>query len=1030
MSQKKQSRAKAKSGSGGNLKRNALWLRRRERQRPMAVVLIACVCVVAIVAGYLLQGSALTGGAAASGEIAQSPIRLSELMSENGGTLLSDTGDAPDWIEIENSGNLPINLSKYSLLVESNINKIFVFPDVTIAPGEYLVIYAEGSDAAASGNALSAPFRLAASGGDRVLLLNAQGAIIDSVTTPELGMDAVYCRDDEGAWQISGTATPGYRNNVTDEAGGEKAVVRVQGGAVEISEVMSSNTIYCPDENGEIHDYVELHNASDSDVNLEGWYLSDSSDKLKKWSFPAVRIPAGGHLVVYCSGYDRTEDPGHLHTGFKLSSAGESVYLSNADGQTVSAVDFPALSNGQAYSYFEGAWTTQLAPTPGMANTHENAAALNAQRFGAVAGVYINEVMAAPSSQKYDWIEIYNGGSQAVDLSGYGLSDDASKPRKWQFPSGTIIQPGQYMGVYLSGTTAAMLDGYLNADFALNVDGGYTVALSTPDGSILDALYLPQQYGGISYGRVAGENGCFYFAEGTPGTANSASRYRGRAQIAEYSVRGGLFKTGDVFQVELSAAPGSRIYYTLDCSDPDQSSTLYTGPISISSTTILRTRVYQDGYMESYMDAQSYLYDVNNEGNVRVVSLVTDWDNLISEESGIMIKGPNALPDFPYGSMNKGANFWMDWEREAHVEMYLGDGEQAISQECGIKLHGQYSRAADVKAFKVIARSEYGSSRFEYPIFTNRDYTEYQSFLLRASGQDYNRTFMRDSVLTTLAEDTSVMYQETEFCVCYINGEYYSMMYLRERINTHSICQFEGWEGQEDDIDLVKANNGVMQGSNDTYQAMIDWIKSNGDRLNTQEAYDIIDSTIDIQNYIEYMAIEIFVGNGDTLNVKRYRNPNGDGKWRWVLFDLDWAFDVDTNSIRRWLDPQGMGTNKYTRTELFIACMKNDTIRERFLTYFGEQMATTFSTEAVMAKFEARYDLIDGFLPEYLTKLGISEEKYNSQLREIVEYAETRPTKILEYFDGVFNFTDEEKQRYFGDAVAKIQAWTNAQGGA
>ena len=110
--------------------------------------------------------------------------------------------------------------------------------------------------------------------------------------------------------------------------------------------------------------------------------------------------------------------------------------------------------------------------------------------------------------------------------------------------------------------------------------------------------------------------------------------------------------------------------------------------------------------------------------------------------------------------------------------------------------------------------------------------------------------------------------------------------------------------------------------------------------------------------------------------------------------------------------------------------MKNDAIRERFLTYFGEQLATTFSTEAVMAKFEARYDLIDGFLPAYLTKLGMSEEKYNSQLREVVEYAETRPTKILEYFDGVFEFTDAEKQKYFGEAVAKIQAWTAAQGGA
>ena len=1028
MPQKKQSRPKGKSG-GGKSKRNALWLNRRERQRPTAVILTALICVVAIVVGYLLQSSAVFNKHATAALPVQGAIRLSEIMSENGGSLLNDTGDAPDWIEIQNVGYETVNLAKYSLLVESNVNKIFVFPDVTIAPGEYLLVYAEGSDAVTSGEALSAPFRLAASGGDTVVLLNAQSAVIDSVTTPELGMDEVYCLNDDDAWQISGTATPGRRNEITEEAGSERAAVRVQSGAVEISEAMSSNSIYCPDENGETHDYVELHNTSDSEVNLEGWYLSDSSDKLKKWCFPAVKIPADGYLVVHCSGYDRAQDPKHLHASFKLSSAGESVYLSNADGQTLSAVELPVLTDGQAYSFVDGEWSTRMAPTPGMANTHENAAALNAQRFGAAAGVYINEVMTSPSSQKYDWIEIYNGGGQAVDLSGYGLTDDASKPRRWQFPAGTLIQPGQYLGVYLSGTTASTLDGYLNADFALSVDGGYTVALSTPDGGILDALYLPQQYGGISYGRVSGENGCFYFAEGTPGTINSASRYRGRAAIAQYSVRGGLFKSGDSFTVELSAEPDSRIYYTLDCSDPDQSSTLYTEPITVSSTTILRTRVYRDGYMESYMDTQSYLYDVNNEGSVRVVSLVSDWDNLTSDETGIMVKGPNALPTFPYGSMNKGANFWMDWEREAHVEMYLGDGEQAISQECGIKLHGQYSRAADVKAFKVIARSEYGSSRFEYPIFTRRDYTEYQSFLLRAAGQDYNRAFMRDSVLTTLAEDTSVMYQETEFCVCYINGEYYSMMYLRERINTHSICQFEGWEGQEDDLDLVKANDNVMQGSNDTYQALIDWIKSNGDKLNTQEAYDRIDSTIDIQNYIEYMAIEIFVGNGDTLNVKRYRNPNGDGKWRWVLFDLDWAFDVDTNSISRWLDPQGMGTNKYTRTELFIACMKNDAIRERFLTYFGQQLATTFSTEAVMAKIEARYDLIDGLLPQYLAKLGMTANKYNKQLKELVEYAQTRPTKILGYFDGVFNFTDAEKQKYFGDAVAKIQAWQAAQGG-
>ena len=136
MSQKKQGRANGKSGGSGVSRRNALWLRKREGERPLVVALVACVCVIAIVAGYLLQGSALLDGRAASGEAAQSAIQLSEIMSENGSTLFSNSGDAPDWIEIVNSGSTSVNLSKYSLLVESNINKVFVFPDVSIAPGE------------------------------------------------------------------------------------------------------------------------------------------------------------------------------------------------------------------------------------------------------------------------------------------------------------------------------------------------------------------------------------------------------------------------------------------------------------------------------------------------------------------------------------------------------------------------------------------------------------------------------------------------------------------------------------------------------------------------------------------------------------------------------------------------------------------------------------------------------------------------------------------------------------------------------
>ena len=1014
MTQKRQGR--------GPIKKNPLWHGRRE-SRPLVIVLIAVVGIAAILASCLLENSGLLPGR--ENASSESSIRISEVMAENASALITDSGDVPDWVEIENTGSGVVNIGKYAMLLESNVNKIYSFPNRVLAPGEYLVVTADGTANGRANGELSAPFRIPASGGDTLVLLNAQGRAIDNVELPEMGVDQSYCRDEGGMWQMSATATPGRKNSLTDTQGETKAAVRVHEGTLEISEVMTSNVLYFPDENGQYHDYVEIHNLSDSAVKLEGWYLSDSSDKLHRWSFPDVEIPAGAYLAVHCSGEDRVSDPNHLHTNFKLSRGGESVYLSRPDGQTVSMVDVPELSSSQAYSRVEGTWTTVLGPTPGAANSHEGAAQFNAQLFGNRNGVYINEIMCSPTSQKYDWIEICNGSGQAVDLSSFGLSDDPSKPRKWQFPQGTIIQPGQYLGVFLSGMEGGNIEGFLNADFALAAEGGYTVCLSSWDGEVFDAIYLPRQYGGISYGRSDSENGCFFFAEGTPGTANTTARYRGRAAIAEYSVRGGLFRTGQNFTVELYAPEGSRIYYTLDCTDPTESSKYYTGPISISGTTILRTRVYRDGYMESYMDTQSYLFDVGNEGMHRVVSLVSDPDNLTSQERGIMIKGPNATEKFPYGSMNKGANFWMDWEREGHVEMYMPSGEQAISQECGIKLHGQYSRAADVKAFKVIARNEYGGNRFEYPIFTQRDYEEYQSFVLRASGQDYNLTFMRDTLLTSLAANTSVMYQESEICVVYLNGEYYSMMYLRERITKHSVCQFEGWEGMEDDIDLIKANDRVMQGSNETFDRMISWIKENKDKCNTAEFYDHIASVIDIQNYMEYMAIEIFVGNGDTLNVKRYRNAKDDGKWRWILFDLDWAFFTDTNSIRRWLDPEGMGTGKYTDTTLFIGLMKNDRFREEFITYFGEKLATDFSTRSMMKRIEAKYDLIDGLLPEYLEKLGMSQEKYNKQLKKLVDYAESRPTKILEYFDGVFNFSEAEMEKYFGAAIREIQAWSN-----
>lgn len=951
---------------------------------------------------------------------ATSDIRINEIMSANDSALYTEDGESSDWVELMNVGSSPLNLAGVTLAKNSTATDQFVFPDLTLAPGECVVVFCDSKNRNTAGYELHAPFSISRAG-DTMMLFSSTGTAIDSINVPDLQNNESYAYADDGTWTVTDEYTPGLANTSENHRSFETVMVE---SPIEISELMAKNVSYAAPDGG-YYDYIELHNTSSSAVDLSGYHLSDTKSDIMKWTLPAgTSISANGYLVIWCSGFNTTEN-GACHTSFKLSTEGETAVLANEKGQLLDAVDFPVLKADEAYTkQADDSFTIAIPPTPGMANTQESAALIS-DRFAALntIGVYISEIAASTSELKYDWVELYNATDRQIDLSDYGLSDDAGKPRKWQFPAGTVIEAGGYLGIFCSGLTKTS-GSALHADFKLSVAGGYNLCLSTSDGTIFDRAFIPQQFSDITYGRLPGQYGTFYYFTGaSPLAENSGSYYAKKALPPTYSVLGGLFDEGETLTVALTAEAGDRIYYTTDCTDPTESSTLYTGPLQISSTTVLRTRVYADDALASYMDCQTYFFGVSH--TMRVVSLVSDPYNLISDEAGIMVKGPNALAEFPYGSMNNGANFWMDWEREAHIEVYETDGTSLLSQECGIKLHGQYSRAMAQQAFKIYARAKYaGKGTFAAALFSDRDYTEYNSFLLRSSGQDGVYTRMRDSVLTDLADDTSVYYQKTELSVVYINGVYWGQYNMREHISTYSICQFEGWEGQEDDIDLVKANTNVMQGSNDTYAALLTWVK--GNKTNTDEAYAHIGSVIDIQNFIEYMSVEIFTGNTDTLNVKRYRNANDDGLWRWCLFDLDWAFYEDTNSIRRWLTPGGMGSGNRTNNDLFIACMKNDRFRDEFLTYFGAQLATTYSTKNVLSLIEARYNELLPELPAQFAKWDMSESTYKANLQKIVSYAKDRPTKLIGWCRDALNLSDEEMQTYFGAAYQAVQDYENS----
>lgn len=340
---------------------------------PKGFWMLAGVCALILVAGFALQvlmpdGFALIKDTKASPRKTQmiseihsaGPVRLNEIMTANGGVITDNDGNSPDWVEVANVSKSPVNLKGYVLARNAKAGNVFIFPDMTLQGGECVVVFADSHLSEEAGGELHAPFRLSASG-DVLMLFNQADVAVDTVNIPALEENAVYVRMGKDDWKIGQSPTPGQLN--TEE--NYRAMTSVSGDSpVQIVEVMSSSASYAPDENGVCHDYVILKNVTGADQDIGGWYLSDSQQLARMWRIPeGVSLPAGGTLTVHCSGLNRSEDPSHLHTNFKLSSEGEQVMLSNASGQPMDLVTFDLLKTDTAYVRgADGSWSVG-APT-------------------------------------------------------------------------------------------------------------------------------------------------------------------------------------------------------------------------------------------------------------------------------------------------------------------------------------------------------------------------------------------------------------------------------------------------------------------------------------------------------------------------------------------------------------------------------------------------------------------------------------------------------------------------------------------
>ena len=293
---------------------------------------------------------------------------------------------------------------------------------------------------------------------------------------------------------------------------------------VRINEVMTSNKTALSDEEGAYPDWIELMNASNNTVDISGWALLDKASRTTYFTFPAYQLDPGETVVVFASGHIQNENGSAFHAPFRLSSAGDTLMLSDENSTVVESTNIPALGANQSYARNEnGGWSITSEYTPGLENTSLNFARLTSTQPIAGSTLVITEIMADNASYPasdgglYDWIEVTNIGSSSVNLGGHGLSDSADQPSRWKFPALTL-DAGRSIIVYASGLTSENNDGMLHANFRLRAEGE-SVLLYNPSGQVLDYVEFDNLKADQSLKRQSDGS---YSTSGTPspGQAN------------------------------------------------------------------------------------------------------------------------------------------------------------------------------------------------------------------------------------------------------------------------------------------------------------------------------------------------------------------------------------------------------------------------------------------------------------------------------------------------------------------------------
>jgi hypothetical protein len=505
------------------------------------------------------------------------------------------------------------------------------------------------------------------------------------------------------------------------------------------------------------------------------------------------------------------------------------------------------------------------------------------------------------------------------------------------------------------------------------------------------------------------------------------------------------------------------IYYTTDCSDPvpgENGTYEYSTDIRIKSrkgdpdvlsmitdisndqwnrwkapkgelfkcTTIKAVAVRDDG-AQSKVVTHSYFVDpdMNNRYTLPVVSLVTEYENLFDNSTGLYVNE---------NYEKSGA----EWERPAHVEIFDTDGSTWFSQSIGMRIHGGWTRKYPQKSFRLYAdHVDDETDKFKYQIFpglrgngTGKKIKSFERIILRNAGNDWTGALFRDEMMQSLVYHLNLDTQSYRPCIVFLNGEYWGIYHIRERFDEKYLEEHYDLDDDRVSILDVFEKPSVQEGEPEDVLAytedVINYLKAHS--ITDKSTYDYIKTKIDIDNFIDYNVAEIFFGNtdwpGNNVSTWRYKTESGeyepdapygqDGRWRWFLKDTDFGFGLYEKPVSHNTlafaagDTREGEANDPWAVFLFKTMLQNDEFRNEFINRFADQLNTSFVPSRVNEIIDGVVSTLEPEIQEHtdrwpfikLTKTSYFDKTWSQEVQSIKNYANNRPGYVRQHITNKF----------------------------